>query len=61
MVDLDSRLEKLSFLNGDQVREIAKSFGTPVFVYSQRLLEKQADKALNFPKNPSMATSPILG
>ncbi|MBM3233721.1 diaminopimelate decarboxylase [Candidatus Pacearchaeota archaeon] len=33
----------------DEVREIANRFGTPVYVYSQRILEQQADSALAFP------------
>ncbi len=43
------KLEKLRFLKGEQVRDIAKQFETPVFVYSRKLLEQQADKALAFP------------
>lgn len=31
------------------VRSIAKEFGTPVYVYSQQILEEQADRALAFP------------
>jgi diaminopimelate decarboxylase len=37
------------FDSPEQVREIAKQFGTPVYVYSQRLLENQARQALSFP------------
>jgi len=33
----------------EQARQIANIFGTPVYVYSQRILEEQADKALAFP------------
>lgn len=43
-------LEPLSpVLTEEQAIEIAKEFGTPVYVYSQKLLEEQADKALDFP------------
>jgi diaminopimelate decarboxylase len=37
------------FSGEQQVRDIASKFGTPVYVYSQRRLEEQAEKALNFP------------
>ncbi|TGN12012.1 diaminopimelate decarboxylase [Leptospira ilyithenensis] len=42
-------IEKLKFLNEDQVRSIAGEFGTPVFVYSQAEIEKKCDEALSFP------------
>ena len=42
-------LEKLSFLTNEQVQKIAAEFGTPIYVYSQKVLEEQADKALDFP------------
>ncbi len=42
-------LETLSLLDKNQVRDIARDFGTPVYVYSQEVLEAQADKALDFP------------
>ncbi len=43
-------LEPLSsVVTEKQAREIASDFGTPVYVYSERLLEEQADKALAFP------------
>lgn len=44
-------LEQLSpvFRDAEQVREIVSKFGTPTYVYSQRMLEEQAHKALNFP------------
>lgn len=49
-------IEPLSpvFGNEKQVIDIAENFGTPVYVYSQRLLEEQADKALTFPHNYSL-------
>jgi diaminopimelate decarboxylase len=37
------------FDSEDQVREIVKEFGTPTYVYSQKLLEEQAIKSLCFP------------
>lgn len=42
-------MEELSFLSAEQVLEIRKAFGSPVFVYDQKTLEKQADSVLNFP------------
>jgi len=42
-------MEKLSFLSKEKILEIQSTFGTPVFVYDQRILEEQAEKALNFP------------
>ncbi len=42
-------IEKLRFLTDDDVREITGEFGTPVFVYSQKVLEEQAQKALAMP------------
>ncbi|MBI4896601.1 MAG: diaminopimelate decarboxylase [Candidatus Aenigmarchaeota archaeon] len=38
-----------SVLTKDQAYEIALTFGTPTYVYSQRIQEEQADKALAFP------------
>ena len=43
-----SDLEKLNFLTKTQVRNIGENFGTPTFIYSQKMLERQADKALSF-------------
>lgn len=42
-------IEKLKFLTPDLVRRVAREFGTPVFVYSQKELEKRCDEALAFP------------
>ena len=42
-------MEKLSFLSQEHVRRIQKEHGTPVFVYDQKTLESQAQKALDFP------------
>lgn len=42
-------IEKLKFLSEDQVRSIAKTFGTPVFVYSQAEIERKCEEALQFP------------
>ncbi len=44
------KLEPLSpVVTENQVKEISEKFGTPVYVYSQDLLERQAEKALRFP------------
>lgn len=52
MQEVYDKLEPLSRVVMEQeARDIAREFGTPVHVYSQRLLEQQADKALAFP-NP---------
>lgn len=32
-----------------QAKDISSKFGTPTYVYSQKILEEQAEKALNFP------------
>jgi diaminopimelate decarboxylase len=42
-------MEKPAFLMEEQVREIRRAFGTPVFVYDQRTLETQAAQVLSFP------------
>ena len=42
-------MEQLAFLTPDQVRHIAQNFGTPVFVYDQKTLEKRAAEVLAFP------------
>lgn len=42
-------IEKLKFLTPESVRSIAREFGTPVFVYSQKELEARCDEALQFP------------
>ncbi len=39
----------MQFLTEEQVREVQEVFGTPVYVYDQATLERQAQKALNFP------------
>ncbi|MBE7410817.1 MAG: diaminopimelate decarboxylase [Leptospiraceae bacterium] len=44
-----NEIESLKFLTPKQVREIAEEYGTPVFVYSQIEIEKNADEALRFP------------
>ena len=38
-----------AFLDRDRVREVRERFGTPVFVYDEKTLESQAQKALQFP------------
>ena len=42
-------METLAFLTEDQVRQVRDQFGTPVFVYDQRMLERRAAEVLNFP------------
>ncbi|MCL4692623.1 MAG: diaminopimelate decarboxylase [Candidatus Hydrogenedentes bacterium] len=42
-------MEQWSFLSADQVREVARNFGTPVYVYDERTLEQQARALLDFP------------
>lgn len=42
-------IEKLKFLDPKQVVSLTKEFGTPIFVYSQEVLEKNADACLAFP------------
>jgi len=44
-----SIMEKLSFIAADQIRQVQKQYGTPAFVYDQKTLEVQAQKALAFP------------
>lgn len=41
--------ELLKVVTPEQARSIASRFGTPTFVYSQRMLEKQASDVLSFP------------
>lgn len=43
------KIESLRFLNLEQVRKIAKEFGTPVFVYSESEILKRIEAAKNFP------------
>lgn len=44
------KIEPLSLVvTKQQVREIAREFGTPVYAYSQRIFEDQAEKARAFP------------
>ena len=42
-------VESLRFLTSPLVNEVAKDFGTPVYVYDAKLLKEQATKALQFP------------
>ncbi|HMV43546.1 MAG TPA: diaminopimelate decarboxylase [Leptospiraceae bacterium] len=42
-------IERLKFLTEEETRSIAKEFGTPVFVYSQKEIESRCDIALAFP------------
>ncbi len=41
-------LERLRFLSPEEVEKIAEQWGTPVFVYDEATLQKQAQKALAF-------------
>jgi diaminopimelate decarboxylase len=40
---------RIPFLTGEVARSIQREFGTPIFVYDQRTLERQANLVLNFP------------
>lgn len=42
-------MESLVFLSKEQVREVRRAFGTPVYVYDERMLEKRATEMLAFP------------
>lgn len=42
-------VENLRFMTEDQVREVASTHGTPVFVYDEAGLKQQASTALAFP------------
>ncbi len=42
-------MEQLSFMTEDQARAVRREFGTPVFVYDRRTLERRAREALAFP------------
>ena len=42
-------MEQMLFLEEDQVREIRAKYGSPVYVYDQKILEAQAESVLNFP------------
>ena len=42
-------VEKLRFLSPEQVRSIREQFGTPVYVYNEEALERQAKTMLDFP------------
>jgi diaminopimelate decarboxylase len=44
-----SKQESLRFLTPEQVRLAAKKFGTPVYIYNESWLERQAHSALAFP------------
>ena len=45
------QIEALNFRTLEWVKTISQEFGTPLFVYSQQEIEKNADAALSFP-NP---------
>lgn len=42
-------MESLNFLSPFEVRQLRQQFGTPLYVYDERSLRKQAEKALAFP------------
>ena len=42
-------MDLIPFLSADQVRQIQKDYGTPVYVYDQATLEEQADRVMAFP------------
>jgi diaminopimelate decarboxylase len=44
-----SSIESLRFLTGAQVRDIADQFGSPLYVYDERTLKKNAEQVLSFP------------
>ena len=44
-----SKIEKLKFLQPEQVKKWANEFGTPFFIYDEESMLKQAKKVLNFP------------
>jgi len=43
-----NQVETLNFLSSEEVATVAKQFGTPVFVYDEKILQRQADVALAF-------------
>jgi diaminopimelate decarboxylase len=42
-------MDSLTFLTDDQVRELQREYGTPFFVYDEKLLLQRASEALAFP------------
>ncbi len=42
-------MEQLTLLTEEQVRAVQQEFGTPIFVYDERTLQKQAADVLSFP------------
>jgi len=42
-------MDKLNFLTIKNLSQIKEDFYTPCFVYSEKVLNDQADKMLNFP------------
>lgn len=43
-----NQIEKLNFLTPADVTAVAEQYGTPVFVYDEKILQRQADAALAF-------------
>ena len=48
-IHANGNLESLRFLTPEQVRTVREKFGTPVFVYDEVSLERQAKTMLSFP------------
>ncbi len=42
-------MEQWSFMSEEQVRTVAQTFATPLYVYDERILEEQAKALLSFP------------
>ncbi|MEO5627845.1 MAG: diaminopimelate decarboxylase [Candidatus Saccharimonadales bacterium] len=43
-----NQVESLNFLTHQEAALVAEQFGTPVFVYDEKILQRQADAALSF-------------
>lgn len=43
--------EQLNFLSEEQCRSLADQYGTPLYIYSQEIIERQCQQALDFPNN----------
>lgn len=53
--DTAAKMTGDTFLGADCSRAIRREFGSPVYVYSQESLLRQATAALGFPRDPSQA------
>ncbi len=49
MTRTGSKLKLVPFLTEEVARSVPREFGTPIYVYDQRTLERQANLVLNFP------------